>query len=82
MNASIDRPELAFSGPRMKRARLLAGLTRRQLAQILDVTEATIWGWETGDRLPSDPNILPRLAREIGVELAELYERSWPNEKP
>lgn len=75
---SIDGPETAFSGPRMKRARLLAGLTRRQLAAQLDVTEATIWGWETGDRLPGDPNVLPRLARLLGVELVELYDRKWP----
>lgn len=82
MIAMVDnRPDMVFSGARMKRARLLAGLTRRQLAASIRVTEGTIWFWEAGRRRPSSPDLLMRLARALGLEMDELYERSWPNDK-
>jgi len=47
----------------VKAAREALGLTQRQLAERLDVTQATVWRWESGAKRIGNPTIL-RLALE------------------
>lgn len=47
------------------------GLTQKQLAEQLNVTDKTISKWETGYRLP-DASILPELSSVLKVDINEL----------
>lgn len=47
------------------------GLTQKQLAEQLNVTDKTISKWETGYRLP-DASILPELGSALKVDINEL----------
>ena len=58
----------------IKRKRLEAGLTQEALAEKLDVEKSTISKWETGEALPSIPNLL-KLADIFECSLDELLER-------
>lgn len=48
------------------------GVTQKQLAQQLNLSDKTVSKWETGRGLP-DISILPELAQALGVSLAELF---------
>lgn len=50
----------------LRAARTDAGLTQRQLAARLNVSQQTITGWETGARKPSGEDML-RYLRSCGV---------------
>ena len=47
------------------------GLTQRQLAEMLDVSNRTISKWECGDGLPDLSNVLP-LCDALGITADEL----------
>ena len=47
------------------------GLSQKQLAERIDVTDKTISKWETGNRLP-DASILLRLSQELHIDVNEL----------
>lgn len=47
------------------------GLSQKQLAERIDVTDKTISKWETGNRLP-DASILLRLSQELQIDVNEL----------
>jgi len=47
------------------------GLTQRQLAETLDVSNRTISKWECGDGLPDLANVLP-LCDALGITADEL----------
>lgn len=57
------------------------GLTQKQLAEQLNVTDKTVSKWETGYRLP-DASILPELSLVLKVDMNELLagERFSPRE--
>ncbi len=69
-------------GSRLKKLRMEKGLSQRQLAERMMVSNATIANWEVGKRLP-DLTMLTRLAECLEVEpyllLDELRE---PGETP
>ena len=52
-------------GERIKSARQSMGMTRSQLAEILDVAERTVRGWEAGTRHPSNLNMLVQIATAL-----------------
>lgn len=58
-------------GDRIIKFRELKGMTRKELASILEVSPATITRYEKGDR---EPNIdtLTKIAKALGVSSAEL----------
>ncbi len=61
-------------GEALKAWRIARGLTRRQLAGMLSVTETTIYRWESGDRQP--PGGLLELALEaLDRRLAQGQDR-------
>ena len=47
------------------------GMTQKQLADLLSVTDKTISKWETGNRLP-DASILLKLSSVLRVDVNEL----------
>ena len=49
------------------------GMTQRQLAEILGVTNKAVSKWETGQGLP-DVGSLPELARVLGVTVDEILD--------
>ena len=55
----------------IKRLREERGLTQRQLADALGVTDKAVSKWESGRGLP-DITLVEPLARELGVSVAEL----------
>ena len=57
------------------------GLTQEQLAQKLGVSRATVAMWETLKAWPSS-EILPEMARILGVTIEELYDTPAPAETP
>ena len=66
-------------GALIRRLRTRQGLTQRQLAGRLEVSDKAVSKWERGQGCP-DVSLLPRLAQTLGVELegllsGELSER-------
>lgn len=59
------------------RARKAKGLTQKELAERLHVTDKAVSKWETGRGFP-DIKVLPVLAAELGVSLAELLQAQEP----
>ena len=49
------------------------GLTQRELAELLHVTDKAVSKWETGKGFP-DLKLLPELARELDISLVELLQ--------
>ena len=47
------------------------GLSQKQLAERIDVTDKTISKWETGNRMP-DASILLKLSFELQINVNEL----------
>ena len=47
------------------------GLSQKQLAERIGVTDKTISKWETGNRLP-DASILLKLSQELHIDVNEL----------
>ena len=71
-------------GALIRRLRTRQGLTQRQLAGQLEVSDKAVSKWERGQGCP-DVSLLPRLAQTLGVELegllsGELSERDQTGE--
>ena len=60
-----------FSADALRAARLRAGLTRAEVAQRARVSEATVKGWEIGERAPKASS-QARLAEVLGVAFEAL----------
>lgn len=58
-------------GQQIKRQRLHKGMTQEQLAQALDIDQAAVSRWETGDQAPSLAS-QHALVRVLGVDLRLL----------
>lgn len=59
------------TGNTIKTLREKKGLTQKQLADMLIVSDKTVSKWETGKGLP-DISLIESLAKALGVSLAEL----------
>jgi transcriptional regulator with XRE-family HTH domain len=68
---ATSRPATTL-GANIKRARLAAGLTQRQLADRVDVDPMMVSKWERGWHRPSEENLIA-LTRELGRDMAWLY---------
>lgn len=72
MAARKSKAAIATFSPRlMKRAR--GERTRRELAHKLNVTEGTVYNWETGKTTP-DVNDGQRIAAALDVDPNDLFE--------
>lgn len=57
---------------RLKELRLAAGLTQADLAEKINVKQASISLWESGENVPTTDK-LPALAEIFGVSISELF---------
>lgn len=64
----------------IRRFRKQRGMTQRELAEKLRISDKTVSRWESGVQIP-DAEIVPDLARIFGVSIGELYgeERIVPD---
>lgn len=62
-------------GERIKRERGLRGWSQADLAERADVHSDTIWGLETGKRVPR-PSTLRRLGTALNIEVPELLGKA------
>ena len=60
------------NGARLKRARLAAGLSRKEVAEALNCTVSIIGYYERDEREPR-PSAIRKLAELFGVSVAELF---------
>jgi len=61
----------AIVGPRIRAARLAAGLSQPQLARLAEVADAMLCAWETGRTIPTI-NSLQRVADALGLPLSDF----------
>ncbi|MBP3655485.1 MAG: helix-turn-helix transcriptional regulator [Clostridia bacterium] len=72
----IDKPiEVLSIGERIKKLRYEKGYTQQEIADKLQVSQATVAGWERGTSKPS-VKVNNRLAELFGVTIEYLY-RDW-----
>jgi transcriptional regulator with XRE-family HTH domain len=60
-----------FDAARLRECRLAAGLTQRQVARAVDVSESVVAHWERGSQRPTVEHVAA-LARALGVTPADL----------
>ena len=65
---------------KLKELRTARGLTQRQLADLMFVSNGTIANWETGNRLP-DISMLARLSQCLNVDTYTLVNELHPETK-
>ena len=68
-------------GDRIKLLRKRAYLTQSQLAERLNLSQATVACWENGKRRP-DLDLLPIIAETFGVSVDELLGREEQEDRP
>lgn len=56
--------------------RVAAGLTQRDLAKMIGVEPAAVWGWENGKCLPSG-NSTVKLAKVFHIPAEDLFNREF-----
>ena len=59
--------ELKTLGDHIRKRRLDLGLLQRQVAQLIGVSEATIWNWERHESSPQI-HVLPRVIKFLGYD--------------
>lgn len=64
-------PENNLLPERLRKARQMAGLSQREVASKLNVTQQAVSSWETGTRRP-DPDVLVQLAKLYRVPVSYL----------
>lgn len=69
-----------MTGQFIKAMRKECGLTQRELAERLNISEKTVSKWETGNGLPDAALMLP-LSKELGISVNELLSGERLNEK-
>ena len=57
---------------KIKEARLLVGLSQRQLAELCGVSEAAVMAYEAGARIPRD-EVKISLAKHLGASMESLF---------
>lgn len=60
-----------ITGKMIKELRDKRGITQRELAEIINISDKTVSKWETGKGLP-DIAIIEELAKALGVSITEL----------
>lgn len=63
----------------IKKYRELAGISRAELARIMEVDPAAVTRWDRGEALPRAAKI-PKLADLFGCTIDQLYGREPPTE--
>lgn len=63
----------------LKPRRLAAGLSQKQLAELMQVTQSAIANWEAGTAYPRASQ-LPALAKALQCSIDDLYEEGSTDE--
>jgi ribosome-binding protein aMBF1 (putative translation factor) len=63
----------SFSGQRLRALRVAAGVSREQLAVLVDRSYGVEVRWEVGTAVP-DANDIGRIAHVLGVAVEEFYD--------
>lgn len=63
----------------IKKYRELAGISKAELARIMEVDQAAVTRWDRGEALPRAAKI-PKLADLFGCTIDQLYGRKPPTE--
>lgn len=71
---------MVFFKEKFKIYRESAGLTQKQVAVAIDVTDAAVCGWEKGTNVPR-PKRIKKLAALFGCEESDLVQFDGPLEK-
>ena len=72
-----DSPDPADSlAARIREARRAAGLTQRELADLVGVASNTVWAWEAGRVRPTHAHLV-EVARHCRADVRELEGREW-----
>ncbi len=66
--------EMATTGEKLNRLRRSKGMTQAELSQASGVAQSTITHIESGKHERPHPGTLRKLARALGVEIADLLE--------
>jgi putative transcriptional regulator len=66
-----------FQGQKLRDARVAAGLTQQQLAELAEVQRRTIISAETGEHVPA-AEAVARLAKALGVSQERLFDGDEP----
>lgn len=57
-NANLSLPRNTNNDNRIAQCRLKAGITQEKLAEMLGVTQTTVYRWESGDSFPRRSKLL------------------------
>ena len=70
MNETLVEPQrpLALNGDKIRRLRKRAGLTQRELGQLVGVSGRAVRYWEAGDRKPQDLQVIRKLVETLAPE--------------
>lgn len=75
------KSELSF-GEKLKKARIAAGLTQRQLADLINAKHNSVSNWEHGQNMP-DPDTIVRICEELNLSATYLLQsRPEPSTLP
>ena len=75
----VQNSHLSAVAQRIRQARLLKGVSRRELSDLLNVDVTAVIAWETGKYLPRDSN-RTALARHLGLDLLDLFSETRDEE--
>ena len=76
-----NEPQYAAAGQRIRRLREAKGLSRRELANQLNVNVTSLVGWEGGKHLPRD-GVRLRLSRMLGIDIETLFSTDATESSP
>ena len=54
--------------------RISAGLTQKEVADYLGISQVSVWQWENNENMPRADK-LPAIAKLFGCDIADLIER-------
>jgi len=59
---------------KFRELRLNRGLTQKDIADALSISQVSVWQWEAGESLPKADK-LPAIAELFGCTIEELFEK-------
>ena len=63
---------------RISKRRKELGLTQKELAEILNISDKTLSRWETGKQVP-DALMIPEIAKALDISILEIYDVAHTN---
>ncbi len=70
--SDLTEKQRAAVGAKIKQRRKARNLTQARLAALINVERSLVAHWETGARTPTTSAHIDKLARELGLDYAEI----------